>query len=441
MTARLSLYQKAEQELYKLDNSVKATFYNFCHRFREDPDHPGLDLKPLKGDSQVFRAKINQSYRALLAKAGVDADGKEHWLIVAVRHRKDVDEELSVAVNRVTGELEFVDLAVAGDSVLQRTGITLTSAEPETHPTGGEATAASGVVARPATPLLADVEAEDLRSLGVNERLIKLALAVADSAELDQLLIGAPPLSKDVLYGLAAGMGLDEVRHEITAPVEVELGADYADDLTAALARTAVTTVDEDIKAVLEEGSFRQWKVYLHPTQGKLVKRRYSGPARVSGGPGTGNDVRTERACPTESDLDQRLAAVEQGTIAETAMGCTSEHLLIGGAEQLASLTRGIRIVDETGNEYERRADKCGFHGIDRPQLEVATRPHLGKECGEMVLPLRLGRNVVAHPIAERAIGTGCIRSRHVHRVEREARVRLDCGTVGMRYSGSRRVE
>jgi superfamily I DNA/RNA helicase len=291
MTARLSLYQKAEQELYKLENSVKATFYNFCHRFREDPDHPGLDLKPLKGDSRVFRAKINQSYRALLAKAGVDGDGKEHWLIVAVRHRKDVYEELSVAVNRVTGELEFVDLAVAGDSVLQRTGITLTPAEPEPHSTEGEATTASGVIARPTTPLLADVEAEDLRSLGVNDRLIKLALAVADSAELDQLLIGAPPLSKDVLYGLAAGMSLDEVRHEITAPVEVELGADYADDLTAALARTAVTTVDEDIKAVLEEGSFRQWKVYLHPTQDKLVTRRYSGPARVSGGPGTGKTI------------------------------------------------------------------------------------------------------------------------------------------------------
>src|SRR5437879_5490617 len=145
MTARLSLYQKAEQELYKLENSVKATFYNFCHRFRDDPDHPGLDLKPLKGDSRVFRAKINQSYRALLAKSGVDADGIEHWLIVAVRHRKDVYEELSVAVNRVTGELEFVDLAVAGDSVLQRTGITLTPAEPEPHSAEGAATTTSDV--------------------------------------------------------------------------------------------------------------------------------------------------------------------------------------------------------------------------------------------------------------------------------------------------------
>jgi hypothetical protein len=58
MTARLSLYEKAEQELYKLDRSVKGKFYDFCHRFRQNPDHPGLDLKPLKGDGRVYRAKI-----------------------------------------------------------------------------------------------------------------------------------------------------------------------------------------------------------------------------------------------------------------------------------------------------------------------------------------------------------------------------------------------
>ncbi|WP_369123916.1 type II toxin-antitoxin system RelE family toxin, partial [Streptomyces mexicanus] len=130
MTARLSLYQKAEQELYKLDRSVKGKFYDFCHRFREDPDHPSLDLKPLKGDGRVFRAKIDPSYRALLAKAGIDDKGQENWLVIAVRHRKHVYEELSVAINRITGEIEFVDLSVVGESVLQRAGITLTPTEP-----------------------------------------------------------------------------------------------------------------------------------------------------------------------------------------------------------------------------------------------------------------------------------------------------------------------
>ncbi|MER5433692.1 hypothetical protein [Streptomyces sp. NPDC002588] len=45
MTARLSRYQKAENELYKMDSSVKTKFYDFCHRFRLDPAHPSVDLR------------------------------------------------------------------------------------------------------------------------------------------------------------------------------------------------------------------------------------------------------------------------------------------------------------------------------------------------------------------------------------------------------------
>lgn len=285
MTARISMYRKAEDELRKLDRSIKGAFIDFCHKFRENPDHPGLDLRPLKGERRVFRAKLNDDHRVLLAKSGVTA-GLENWLVIAVRHRKHVYEELSVAINRINGEIEFVDLAVVGESVLRRAGIKLTPAEPEAP--------VAVVPAEPEVltePLLTGVDADVLRELGVADQLIDLALAVGDEDELHQLITGAPELSKDVLYGLAAGMSVEEVRREVTAPVERELAADYPDDFGAALERTKVTTVDDTLRAVLEEGSFRDWKVYLHQTQERLVTRDYNGPARVSGGPGTGKTI------------------------------------------------------------------------------------------------------------------------------------------------------
>lgn len=300
MTARLSLYEKAEQELYKLDRSVKGKFYDFCHRFRQNPDHPGLDLKPLKGDGRVYRAKIDQSYRALLAKIGIDSAGREKWLVVAVRHRKHVYEELSVAINRITGEIEFVDLSVVGPSVLQRAGMTLTPAEQPETGDEPETSATAPATAEPATdasavleaePFLAGFNGEDLRELGVAEQLIDLALAVTESAELDALVSGAPLLTKDILYGLAAGLSKDEVLKEISAPVDVKLDESQRHDLDAALARTTVTTIDDALKDILEEGDFRSWKVFLHPAQAKLVDRRYNGPFRVSGGPGTGKTI------------------------------------------------------------------------------------------------------------------------------------------------------
>ncbi|YCK40792.1 type II toxin-antitoxin system RelE family toxin [Actinomadura sp. ATCC 39365] len=192
MTARLSLYRKAEQELYKLDRSVKGQFYNFCHHFRENPDQPGLKKKKLKGDSRIWSARVDHDHRALLTPIGVDADGTESWLIIAVRHRKHVYEELQVAVNRVTGEIEFVDLAVVGDSALRRANITLTPSEPEKPAT--ELVPAPEPEPEPEAPaLLATYDAEQLRELGVADQLIELALSVTTSAELDQLVEGAPP--------------------------------------------------------------------------------------------------------------------------------------------------------------------------------------------------------------------------------------------------------
>ncbi|MGW2933542.1 UvrD-helicase domain-containing protein [Streptomyces sp. NPDC001156] len=293
MTARLSLYQKAEQELYKLDRSVKAKFYDFSHRFRENPHGNGLQLKALKGDSQIFSARIDDSYRALLTRTGSDAHGNESWLVIAVRHRRDVYEQLSVAINRVSGEIEFVDLSVVGENALRRAGIRLVPAEPDTTspaPTPAPDEQPDIEPDTQAAPLLAGHSAQLLRELGVAEPLIDLALTLTDPADLDRLVAGAPLLSQDILYGLAAGMSPGEVRAEITAAVASPEKIDLA-DFGAALARTTVTTVDDALQKVLEDGDFQAWKVFLHPTQARLVDRDYNGPARVSGGPGTGKTI------------------------------------------------------------------------------------------------------------------------------------------------------
>nr|WP_324289684.1 hypothetical protein [Streptomyces tirandamycinicus] len=81
---------------------------------------------------------------------------------------------------------------------------------------------------------------------------------------------------------------LDRVTRPVAATEPVD-----PDDFAAAARRpaTVVTTTDEDLRGALESGDFGRWKSFLHPTQAKLVERRYNGPARVGGGPGTGKTV------------------------------------------------------------------------------------------------------------------------------------------------------
>jgi superfamily I DNA/RNA helicase len=100
-----------------------------------------------------------------------------------------------------------------------------------------------------------------------------------------------PRLTADVLLALHDGASVDGVMEQVTAPASAAEPVDPA-DYAAAVARPAslVTTDDETLQAILQ-GGFERWQVYLHPVQRRVVERSYSGPARVSGGPGTGKTI------------------------------------------------------------------------------------------------------------------------------------------------------
>ena len=52
-----------------------------------------------------------------------------------------------------------------------------------------------------------------------------------------------------------------------------------------------VSSTEYLLVAVKPRGDFARWQVFLHPLQRKIVERSYNGPARVSGGPGTGKTI------------------------------------------------------------------------------------------------------------------------------------------------------
>lgn len=52
----------------------------------------------------------------------------------------------------------------------------------------------------------------------------------------------------------------------------------------------AVAQGEDELEAALN-GSWQDWIVFLHPSQRRLIERRFNGPARVTGGAGTGKTV------------------------------------------------------------------------------------------------------------------------------------------------------
>ncbi|MFD7276002.1 UvrD-helicase domain-containing protein [Streptomyces sp. NPDC059862] len=342
--ATLRLLDKADKEIVKLDRAIVGAVYKFQHDFRKNPNAGGFDLKQLKGDGRLWSARVNREYRALLLHLG----GND-WLLVSVKHRKHVHQNLdrlAYGINQITGAIEYVDLQVVEEDVLRR----------------GPALAAPAAPQPPAEqPLFAQYSAEQLAELGVAEPLIPIVLKLTTDDELLGLAEYAPRHTGEVLLRLRDGFSYDQVLEQVTEPVAVEKKEELdADDWQAAAGRSqaVVITDDETLQSIIEEGDFGRWKVFLHPTQEKLVRREYSGPARVSGGPGTGKTI---VALHRVKHLVDRLPPGHTKPVLLTtfnknlAADLRARLLSLGGPETLARVD--IVHVDQLATRVVRESD------------------------------------------------------------------------------------
>ncbi|WP_327332206.1 UvrD-helicase domain-containing protein [Streptomyces anulatus] len=363
----LRLLDKADKEILKLPRTVKGAFFDFQHKFKTNPHTTGLKLQQLKGDTGLWSARVSDDYRALLIRLADD-----DWLIVSVKHRKDVYDRLSAGVNHVTGGIEYVDLEVVEDSVLRRLPA------PPSAPV---------VAPEPAKPpeLFADWSDTELSELGVAEPLLPVIRTLTTEDQLLGLIEYAPQLTGEVLLALCDGRSFDEVLDQVTTPVAAAEPVD-PEDFKAAAQRpaTVVTTSDEDLREALEGGDFGRWKAFLHPTQTKLVERRYSGPARVGGGPGTGKTIvalhrvrHLVRQLPPGRDKPVLLTTYNKNLAADLR----SRLLELGGEELVARVD--VSHVDQLALRTVREAEPgSGKQAMDDSQAVREWRSLLD-ELGE----------------------------------------------------------
>ena len=125
---------------------------------------------------------------------------------------------------------------------------------------------------------------------------------------------------------------------------------------------------DEDLRRALTL-DWEQWMLYLHPSQREAVDREFAGPARVTGGPGTGKSVvAVHRAA--------RLARHGNGRVLLTSFSKTLSNHLRQQLDQLLA-----------GDPARERVDVVHLHqlAVDRlseargESLKVADGPAVGK--------------------------------------------------------------
>lgn len=254
---------KLEKPVY---NRVTEVFDEF-----DTATHTGLHLEKIaNARNPRFRSiRIDQAWRGIVL-APVTGDV---YTLLKVLHHDDAyawAQRSNVSVNSATGGIEIRDEAELDRQI----------------PEGTEAAKNAG------TPIFAHIKDGELTMLGIDEKVLAFARTVTDAAQLDAAKSFLPETQWDVLFGLAAGFSPEEVWADLGAqilndPVDTE-------DIDAAILRSSDRVVlvsgPNELMDVFAY-PFATWRVYLHPTQRAVVDAAYKGPARVTGGPGTGKTV------------------------------------------------------------------------------------------------------------------------------------------------------
>jgi superfamily I DNA/RNA helicase len=249
----------------------------FMTKFRQDPTLPGINYETIEGakDPKLRSVRVDQSYRGIVMAPD---EGNVYMLLWVDKH----DDAYQWARNRIvqihpeTGSLQVIPME-----------------EGEVPVSNGES-ADTGEEEERGEDLFAEHRDRELTRLGVPNELMPLVRSIRTEEQLDDLQQYLPEEAYEALFLLAAGYTQREVDNELAYSRQQE-DVD-TNDYQAALERPnsqrrfAVVEDDEEMERMLE-APLEKWRVFLHPTQRRLVTMHANGPVRVLGGAGTGKTV------------------------------------------------------------------------------------------------------------------------------------------------------
>ena len=253
--------------LTQLQPNVQAKVNQMVLKFQSNPKSPGLNYEKLNAakDKNMRSLRVDQAYRVILLAPEEDnvylflwADHHDAAYSWAQNHRCDV--------NRSTGAIQLysVDENVEAQSVDESV-----------------------------TRAFSALKDRELQKLGVPEEQLVLVRSIENETGLDAQQAKLPADAYEGLFLYMAG----ETYEDILRDREVDLIEDVVDiSFLTALERVqskASFMVPEDESELLQmlNAPLDKWRVFLHPSQRRLVEGKKNGPARVLGGAGTGKTV------------------------------------------------------------------------------------------------------------------------------------------------------
>ncbi len=269
MDVKVALSADFLKALDALPKAQKSKVHSFIDKFREDPTSSGINFEKIDTfkDQKLRSVRIDQAYRAIILKPPT---GNVYVLLWVDHHDKAYQwaENKVVDIHPETGSLQVY------------------RAEEAVRP--------APAPEQPESDGLFDVYRDrELVKLGIPEPLLPLVRSLKSEPDLDAADEYLPGEASEALFMLAAGFDYEEVWREMDQRSREEVDTtDFASALDHPESKRRFVVVENELElAEILDAPLEQWRVFLHPTQQKLVDMEANGPVRVLGGAGTGKTV------------------------------------------------------------------------------------------------------------------------------------------------------
>ena len=263
------------KSLMDLPEKVMKKTRETITKFQNDPTSPGLNYEKIQNakDERLRSIRVDQTYRCIVLKS---EKGDTYIFLWVDKH----DEAYAWAEGRVcgvnpqTGSIQVVEVEEMSQAVVESTQ----AIEKEKDDRPGIFDAFTD---------------KDLEQLGATGEMLPLIRSLKTETQLEAWQRRFPTQVYEALFMLACGENYDSVLAELG--IEVGKAFDPADfqaalELDTNKQHFAAISDDAELEAILNE-PLALWRVYLHPSQRKLVRANFNGPARILGGAGTGKTV------------------------------------------------------------------------------------------------------------------------------------------------------
>lgn len=252
----------------RLPRKVQQKASALISKMRADLDSPGINYERINcADEKLYSVRVDDTYRGIVAR---QQENNTCLLLWVDHHDKAYAwaKRKKCTVNAVTGAIQVYE----------------TIEEPAAE------------VLRDATPKLFDgVSDRQLIALGLPEDVIPLVRTVTNISEFEQALEKLPFDCVEGLSWIANGFPYEEVIELLSSEVELNQKGNeqgFAKALSNPVTCKSFVIIEgEDELQKILAAPLEKWRVFLHPSQRKIVNKDFNGSARVLGSAGTGKTV------------------------------------------------------------------------------------------------------------------------------------------------------